>query len=72
MLFRRFLQKYGRAKERTKKRVKITLNEKGEKRKVSGTLVPGEVPYFVSDDREVRGHICDFGDMGLHFVPDKK
>ena len=72
MLFRRFLRKYRRAKEGTNKRVKITLNEKGEKREVSGTLVPGKVPYFLSDDGDIKGHILRVDGFGNYLIPDKK
>lgn len=70
MLFSRLLERLKRARKEAR-RVKLTLFEEEGRREVSGILVPGKVPYFFSDDGEVRGHLCRFGGTGIHFIPDK-
>ena len=73
MLFRRFLKRFKRAKRRSRiGRVKaVFFDEAGGKREVFGTLLRGEIPYFVSHDKKTKGHILSV--LGqLLFFPDKK
>ena len=69
MAFERFLKMFEQDKKRTRK-VNITLVEKEGKRKVSGTVTHGDVPYFVSDDGDIKGHILCVDDFN-YLIPDK-
>ena len=71
MLFRRLLKRLERARNKAR-RVKLTLFEEGGSREVSGILVPGNPPYFFSNNGEVSGYICHFGGSGMQFISDKK
>ncbi len=76
MLFvrtRRFLKKFKRPKKRGRvvKAKLVFLDEAGGGREVFGMLLRVKVPYFLSHDKETKGHIVSIDDQ-LFFIPDKK